>query len=92
MLVPSPDYPLWTAAVTLEPRARGALPVPPRERASVPDPEELAQLISARTRALVIINPNNPTGAVYLRAVLVMARLAEERRISCSSAMRSMTR
>ncbi len=79
VLVPSPDYPLWTAAVTLN-RGR-ALHYPCRpENGFVPDPEEVAQLLSARTRALVIINPNNPTGAVYPRAVLeALARLAEER-------------
>jgi len=50
------------------------------ENAFVPDPQELAQLVTARTRAIVIINPNNPTGAVYPRAVLeALARLAERR-------------
>src|SRR5205807_418583 len=50
------------------------------ENAFVPDPEEVARLVSARTRAIVIINPNNPTGAVYPRAVLeALARLAEQR-------------
>jgi alanine-synthesizing transaminase len=79
VLVPSPDYPLWTAAVTLN-RGR-AVHYPCRaQNGFVPDPEEVAQLLSARTRALVIINPNNPTGAVYPRAVLeALARLAEER-------------
>jgi alanine-synthesizing transaminase len=78
VLVPSPDYPLWTAAVTLN-RGR-ALHYPCRpEHAFVPDPAELARLLTPRTRALVIINPNNPTGAVYPRAVLeALARLAEQ--------------
>jgi len=77
VLVPSPDYPLWTAAVTLN-RGR-ALHYPCRpENGFVPDPEELARLITPRTRALVVINPNNPTGAVYPRAVLgALAQLAE---------------
>jgi alanine-synthesizing transaminase len=77
VLVPSPDYPLWTAAVTLN-RGR-AVHYPCRPEAGfVPDPEELERLVSKRTRALVIINPNNPTGAVYPRAVLAaLARLAE---------------
>lgn len=77
VLVPSPDYPLWTAAVTLN---RGkAVHYPCRPEAGfVPDPEEIARLINPRTRAIVIINPNNPTGAVYPRAVLeAIARLAE---------------
>ena len=79
VLVPSPDYPLWTAAVTLNRGRAVHYPCRP-ENGFVPDPQELAQLVSARTRALVIINPNNPTGAVYPRAVLAaLAQLAEER-------------
>ena len=79
VLVPSPDYPLWTAAVTLN-RCR-AVHYPCRpENGFVPDPEEVARLVTPRTRAIVIINPNNPTGAVYPRAVLEsLARLAEAR-------------
>ena len=75
--MPSPDYPLWTAAVILN-RGR-AVHYPCRPEAGfVPDPEELARLVTPRTRALVVINPNNPTGAVYPRAVLeALARLAE---------------
>ena len=81
VLVPSPDYPLWTAAVTLN-RGR-AVHYPCRsENGFVPDPEELASLVTPQTRAIVIINPNNPTGAVYTRNVLeAIARLAEERRL-----------
>ncbi|MGH8298644.1 MAG: aminotransferase class I/II-fold pyridoxal phosphate-dependent enzyme [Steroidobacteraceae bacterium] len=77
VLVPSPDYPLWTAAVTLN--GGRALHYPCRpENGFVPDPEELARLVTPRTRAIVIINPNNPTGAVYPRPVLeALARLAE---------------
>src|SRR6201982_2838770 len=69
VLVPSPDYPLWTAAVNLNTGRAVHYPCRP-ERGFVPDPAEIARLISARTRALVVINPNNPTGAVYPRAVL----------------------
>ena len=77
VLVPSPDYPLWTAAVTLNRGRAVHYPCRP-EHGFVPDPEELAQLIGPRTRAIVIINPNNPTGAVYPRRVLeALARLAE---------------
>jgi alanine-synthesizing transaminase len=77
VLVPSPDYPLWTAAVTLNRGRAVHYPCRP-ENGFVPDPEELARLVTARTRAIVIINPNNPTGAVYPRAVLeALARLAE---------------
>jgi alanine-synthesizing transaminase len=81
VLVPSPDYPLWTAAVTLNRGRAVHYPCRP-ENGFVPDPEELASLVTARTRAIVIINPNNPTGAVYPRPVLeALARLAEERRL-----------
>ncbi|HWX68714.1 MAG TPA: aminotransferase class I/II-fold pyridoxal phosphate-dependent enzyme [Steroidobacteraceae bacterium] len=81
VLVPSPDYPLWTAAVTLNRGRPVHYPCRP-ENGFVPDPGELASLLTARTRAIVIINPNNPTGAVYPRAVLeAIARLAEERHL-----------
>lgn len=77
VLVPSPDYPLWTAAVTLNGGRAVHYPCRP-ENGFVPDPEELAALVTPRTRALVVINPNNPTGAVYPRSVLeALARLAE---------------
>src|ERR1700739_1974167 len=79
VLVPSPDYPLWTAAVTLNRGRAVHYPCRP-EHGFVPDPEEVARLVSARTRAVVIINPNNPTGAVYPRPVLeALARLAGRR-------------
>jgi alanine-synthesizing transaminase len=77
VLVPSPDYPLWTAAVTLNRGRAVHYPCRP-EHAFIPDPAELARLVTPRTRALVVINPNNPTGAVYPRAVLAaLAQLAE---------------
>jgi alanine-synthesizing transaminase len=77
VLVPSPDYPLWTAAVTLNRGKAVHYPCRP-ENGFVPDPEEVARLVTPRTRAIVVINPNNPTGAVYPRAVLEsLARLAE---------------
>jgi alanine-synthesizing transaminase len=69
VLIPAPDYPLWTAATRLNGGQPVHYPCPP-ERAHVPDPDEVAALITPRTKALVIINPNNPTGAVYPRAVL----------------------
>ena len=78
VLIPSPDYPLWTAAVTLNGGTAVHYPCRP-ENEFCPDPEEVAALITPRTRAIVIINPNNPTGAVYPRAVLEqLARLAEK--------------
>jgi len=81
VLVPSPDYPLWTAAVTLNRGRAVHYPCRP-ENGFIPDPAELAALVTQQTRAIVIINPNNPTGAVYPRGVLeALARLAEERRL-----------
>jgi alanine-synthesizing transaminase len=78
VLVPSPDYPLWTAAVNLNRGRAVHYPCRP-EHGFVPDPEELESLITRRTRAIVVINPNNPTGAVYTRAALeAIARMAEK--------------
>jgi len=81
VLVPSPDYPLWTAAVNLN--GGRAVHYPCRaERGFVPDLGEIESLITRRTRAIVIVNPNNPTGAVYPRAVLEeLARTAEKHRL-----------
>jgi len=69
VLLPSPDYPLWSAATILNggrPRYYRCL----AQHAHLPDPDEVEALITPRTRALVLINPNNPTGAVYPRALL----------------------
>jgi alanine-synthesizing transaminase len=77
VLVPSPDYPLWTGAVSL----CGGRAVHYRCAEELdwnPDVEQVAAQVNASTRALVIINPNNPTGAVYsketLEALLDIAR------------------
>jgi len=81
VLVPSPDYPLWTAAVNLNAGRAVHYPCRP-EHGFVPDPEEIEALVTRRTRALVIVNPNNPTGAVYPRETLAaMARIAERHRL-----------
>lgn len=81
VLVPSPDYPLWTAAVNLNRGRAVHYPCRP-EQGFLPDPEEVAKLITRRTRALVVINPNNPTGAVYPRATLeALGRLAEKHKL-----------
>jgi len=81
VLVPSPDYPLWSASVALNhgtPVYYHCLP----ENGFQPDPGEIRSLLSARTRGLVLINPNNPTGAVYSRDLLEeIARIAEQNRI-----------
>jgi alanine-synthesizing transaminase len=85
VLVPSPNYPLWTAAVNLN-RGR-AIHYPCRpENGFVPDPKDIEALITSRTRAIVVINPNNPTGAVYPRKVLeAIARLAEKHHLTVFS-------
>ncbi len=77
VLLPAPDYPLWTAAVSLS----GGTPVHYRcdeYNGWLPDLDDMRAKISPNTRALVIINPNNPTGALYpddlLRAMLELAR------------------
>lgn len=78
VLIPSPDYPLWTAAVTLNTGKAVHYPCTP-ENNFEPDLAQLNKLVTPRTRALVIINPNNPTGAVYSKATLeAMVRLAED--------------
>jgi len=78
VLIPSPDYPLWTAAVTLNAGRAVHYPCTP-ETGFQPDLEALKSLITDRTRAIVIINPNNPTGAVYSRETLeAMVAIAEE--------------
>ena len=81
VLVPSPDYPLWTAAVTLNGGKAVHYPCRP-ENGFCPDPDEVASLITPRTRAIVIINPNNPTGTVYPRVLLErLVRTAEARQL-----------
>jgi alanine-synthesizing transaminase len=74
VLIPSPDYPLWTASTVLN---GGKAVYYPCDEAQgfMPDPEAVEALVTPSTRALVIINPNNPTGAVYSRECLT--RLAE---------------
>jgi alanine-synthesizing transaminase len=77
VLLPSPDYPLWTAATVLN--GGKAVYYPCREADDFnPDVDAIAAAITPRTRAIVIINPNNPTGAVYTRETLEkIAALAE---------------
>ena len=69
ILVPSPDYPLWTACVTLA--GGNAVHYLCDEQADwMPDVDDIRAKITANTKAIVIINPNNPTGALYPREVL----------------------
>jgi alanine-synthesizing transaminase len=81
VLVPSPDYPLWTAAVNLNSGRAVHYPCHAAQN-FIPDADEIAALISKRTRAIVVVNPNNPTGAVYPRATLsAIAQVAEKHRL-----------
>ena len=69
ILIPSPDYPLWTACATLS----GGKPVHyicDEQSDWFPDMDDIRSKISCKTKAIVIINPNNPTGALYPREVL----------------------
>ncbi|MFW5698453.1 MAG: aminotransferase class I/II-fold pyridoxal phosphate-dependent enzyme [Planctomycetota bacterium] len=77
VLVPAPDYPLWTASVVLHGGKAVHYACDP-QRAWQPSPADIEARITNRTRAIVIINPNNPTGAVYDRETLTaIAELAE---------------
>jgi alanine-synthesizing transaminase len=69
VLVPSPDYPLWSAAVVLNGGMARHYSCPP-DKGFMPDLAHMESLITPRTRAIVVINPNNPTGAVYDRETL----------------------
>ena len=81
VLVPSPDYPLWTASVVIHGAKAVHYPCRP-ERGFVPSPEEVESLVTDRTRAIVVINPNNPSGAVYPREVLAaLADIAERKHL-----------
>lgn len=81
MLVPSPDYPLWSAAVALNHGTPIYYNCSPEKR-FLPDPEEIRSLVNPKTRGIVLINPNNPTGAVYPRALLEeIVKIAEENQI-----------
>lgn len=81
MLIPAPDYPLWTAAVNL---AGGSAVHYIKDEQSdwCPDLDDIRSKISAKTRGIVVINPNNPTGAVYPREILEgIVELAREHRL-----------
>ena len=69
VLIPSPDYPLWTACVTLA----GGTPVHyicDEQAEWYPDIDDIRKKVTDKTKAIVIINPNNPTGALYPRELL----------------------
>ncbi|MDO8276522.1 MAG: aminotransferase class I/II-fold pyridoxal phosphate-dependent enzyme, partial [Burkholderiaceae bacterium] len=77
LLVPAPDYPLWTAVTSLS----GGAPVHymcDEARGWMPDLDDIRAKITPRTKGIVVINPNNPTGVIYtdeiLRGIVEMAR------------------
>jgi alanine-synthesizing transaminase len=77
LLIPSPDYPLWTACTALA----GGTPVHymcDEANGWMPDPEDIRRKITPATKGIVVINPNNPTGALYsdelLREIVAIAR------------------
>ena len=70
MLLPAPDYPLWTAAVSLS----GGTPVHylcDEENGWMPDLKDIRSKITTNTKGIVVINPNNPTGALYSNELLL---------------------
>jgi alanine-synthesizing transaminase len=69
VLVPSPDYPLWTACVTLA-GGKAVHYICDEQADWYPDMDDMKKKITDRTKAIVIINPNNPTGALYPKEVL----------------------
>ncbi|HEY8301678.1 MAG TPA: pyridoxal phosphate-dependent aminotransferase [Jatrophihabitans sp.] len=81
VLVPAPDYPLWTASTSLA----GGTPVHylcDESNGWLPDLDHLRTRITPRSKAIVVINPNNPTGAVYPREVLEeIAAIAREHQL-----------
>ena len=69
VLIPSPDYPLWTACVTLA-GGKAVHYVCDEQAEWYPDIDDIKKKVNARTKAIVIINPNNPTGSLYPREIL----------------------
>ena len=82
ILVPAPDYPLWTAAICLA----GGKPVHyvcDEQSEWYPDLDDLESKITPKTKGIVVINPNNPTGAVYPKEVLEkIAAIAEKHKLA----------
>lgn len=69
ILIPAPDYPLWTACATLA-GGRVVHYICDEQSGWMPDLRDMERKISSRTKAIVLINPNNPTGALYPKEVL----------------------
>lgn len=78
VLVPAPDYPLWTASVTLA-GGKAVHYICDEKQEWCPDIEDMRRKITDRTKAIVVINPNNPTGALYPKDILLqIVELARE--------------
>lgn len=69
VLIPSPDYPLWTACVTLA-GGKAVHYICDEQSEWYPDIEDMKKKVTSNTKAIVIINPNNPTGALYPKEIL----------------------
>ncbi len=69
ILVPAPDYPLWTASVTLA-GGKAVHYICDEQAGWLPDIEDMKKKVTPNTKGIVVINPNNPTGALYPEAVL----------------------
>jgi len=81
ILVPAPDYPLWTAAVTLA-GGKAVHYICDEQADWYPDLDDIRSKITSHTRGIVLINPNNPTGAVYSREFLLeVVELARQHRL-----------
>lgn len=81
VLVPSPDYPLWTAAVNLA-GGKAVHYMCDEQSDWYPDIEDIRSKVTSKTRAIVVINPNNPTGAVYSEDLLKqLVQVAQEHQL-----------
>lgn len=81
VLVPSPDYPLWTAAVNLA-GGKAVHYLCDEQSDWFPDIDDIRSKITSKTRAIVVINPNNPTGAVYSEDLLKqIVQIAQENKL-----------
>jgi alanine-synthesizing transaminase len=81
VLVPAPDYPLWTAAVNLA-GGKAVHYLCDEQQEWQPDPAEIERKITACTKGIVVINPNNPTGAVYSKDLLrKIVKIAEKHQL-----------
>jgi len=78
ILVPAPDYTLWTAAITLA-GGKAVHYICDEQSEWYPDIQDISRKITSKTKGIVIINPNNPTGAVYSTELLEqIAELARQ--------------